>query len=82
MTPPDFVTAPIFELAKGNTKLVVGEREYKGARFLDIRDWAKDGQQATGKGATVPLEAVPDFARAVAAFAAEVATADGKRNKE
>jgi len=45
---------------------------YKGSRFLDIRWWAEKpgGHVATYKGATIPLDAIEDFAGALAAHVA------------
>ena len=51
----------ILEHAKGRgLTLRLAVREYRGHRFLDVREWVDrhDGPRATGRGCTVPLEAL------------------------
>lgn len=70
MTQPDFTRPPIWEHEKHSSRLIAGEREFKGTRFLDLREWAGAGEIATRKGITIPLDAVPEFAQALTAYAA------------
>ena len=59
----------------GLAGLVAGEREFKGARFFELRLWTgESGDKATQKGVTMPLEAVPDLARALTAYVADRAS--------
>ena len=69
-TPPGFTRAPIWELAKRDGLIRVGEREFKGTRFCDVRLWTSDGATPTGKGVTLPVEDVAGLARALTAYAA------------
>lgn len=68
--PPGFTAAPIWELGKREGLIRAGEREYKGARFFELRLWASEGATPTGKGVTIPCEAVSGLARALTAYAA------------
>ncbi len=71
---PGFTAPPVWELVKYDGRLVAGEREFKGRRFFELRLWAGEhGDTATGKGVTLPIEAVPDLARALTAYAATIA---------
>lgn len=71
---PGFTVPPVWELSKHEGRLVAGEREYKGRRFFELRLWAGEhGDKATHKGVTMPPEAVPDLARALAIYAATIA---------
>ena len=68
---PGFTRAPVWEHSKRDGRLVAGEREFKGAQFFELRIWTGEhGDKATQKGVTMPLDAVPDLARALTAYAA------------
>lgn len=70
---PGFTRPPVWELGKHNGRLVAGEREFKGARFFELRLWTGEtGDTATRKGVTMPLEAVSSLADALAAYAASL----------
>ena len=69
---PGFTRPPVWEHPKRDGWLVAGEREFKGAHFFELRLWTgAHGDKATRKGVTMPLEAVPDLARALAAYVAD-----------
>ena len=68
--PPGFTRPPVWELAKRDGLLIAGEREFKGARFFELRLWASDGAKPTAKGVTMPVEAVAALARALTVYAA------------
>lgn len=71
MSAPDgFTGPPVWELEKRGGRLLAGEREFKGASFFEVRLWIGDGKTPTGKGITMPCEAVAGFADALAAYAA------------
>lgn len=71
---PGFTAPLVWEMDKHDGRLVAGEREYKGRRFFELRLWAGEhGDKATHKGVTMPLDAVPDLARALLAYAATTA---------
>lgn len=77
MTAPDgFTGPPVWELEKRDGRLLAGEREYKGALFFELRLWAGDGPKPTGKGVTMPCEAVASLAEALAQYAASRAQPD------
>jgi hypothetical protein len=68
---PGFTRPLVWEHSKRDGRLVAGQREYRGAEFFELRLWiGKNGDRATQKGVTMPLEAVPDLARALTAYAA------------
>ena len=68
---PGFTRPPVWEHARRDGWLVAGQREYKGAHFFELRLWTGEhGDKATQKGVTMPLEAVPDLAKALTAYAA------------
>ena len=69
MMRPGFTAPPVWELAKREGVLVAGEREYKEARFFELRLWAGEGATPTGKGVTLPCEAVRGLADALLAYA-------------
>ena len=55
------MTEPLFRLEKsGGRVVIVRYAEYEGTQYLDLRQWVtKAGElHPTGKGVTVPLEAV------------------------
>ncbi len=69
---PGFTVPPVWELPKHDGRLVAGEREFKGRKFFELRLWAGEhGDKATAKGVTMPLDAVPDLARALMAYTAK-----------
>ena len=69
---PGFTRAPVWEHPKRDGRLVAGEREFKGAQFFELRIWTgENGDKATQKGVTMPLDAVPDLARALTAYVAD-----------
>jgi hypothetical protein len=60
----------LFERAKAGGKVVIAKlTDYKGSRFLDIREWVVDGgeRKATRRGTTIPLEAVQALGEALIA---------------
>ena len=74
MTGPDGFTAlPVWTLDKRTTRLIAGERAYKGRVFFEVREWAGDGTIPTGKGVTMPPGAVESLARALLAYAEALA---------
>ena len=76
MTAPDgFTGPPVWELEKRDGRLIAGEREYKGALFFEVRLWAGDMVKPTGKGVTMPCDAVASLAAALAEY---VASRSGK----
>ena len=77
--PPGFTRPPIWTLDKRDGRLIAGEREFKDARFFELRVWAGDGGTPTKKGVTIPLESVSGLARALTAYAATL-TPDGPEN--
>lgn len=68
--PDGFTGPPVWTLKKRDGVLFAGEREYKGSTFFELRLWAGDGDKPTGKGITMPCEAVADLAVALTAYAA------------
>ncbi len=66
---PGFDARPVWELAKRDGVLVAGEREYKDARYFELRLWAGDGDKPTAKGVTLPCDAVRSLAEAMMAYA-------------
>ena len=73
IVPSGFTGPPVWELARRDGLLRAGEREFKGARFFELRLWASEGATPTGKGVTMPCEAVGSLARALTAYAAALA---------
>lgn len=69
MSRPGFTAQPVWELVKRDGVLVAGEREYKDARFFEVRLWAGVGDTPTGKGVTMPCEAVRSLADAMQTYA-------------
>ena len=78
MTAPTFVVGPIWTLEKRGGVVLAGEREYKGSRFFELRQWAGDGTVPTKHGVTIPPDEVEALARAMldytAAFSQPVKT--------
>ncbi len=71
---PHFIGGPIWTHDKrGGDVIVAGVREFKGTLFLDIRVWANGGKTATPKGATIALDEIAGFARALGAYVATTA---------
>jgi hypothetical protein len=70
VTRPGFTAPPVWELAKRDGVLIAGEREYKNARFFELRLWAAEGATPTGKGVTMPCEAVGSLGQALLDYAA------------
>ena len=70
MTRPGFTVPPVWELDKRDGVLVAGEREFKGARFFELRLWAGDDAcTPTGKGVTFGCDDVRGLADALLAYA-------------
>lgn len=69
MTRPGFTAPPVWELPKREGILVAGEREYRDATYFELRLWAGEGETPTGKGVTLPCEAVRSLADALLAYA-------------
>lgn len=54
---------------RSNEQILIGLREFRGARFIDIRAYFEtdDGEwRPTKKGVTLPIDAFPEFAETVA----------------
>lgn len=54
---------------RSNEQILIGLREFRGARFIDIRAYfeADNGEwRPTKKGVTLPIDALPEFAEVVA----------------
>ena len=67
---PDFDGEPIWRLARYRKQAIARERCYRGTVSLDIREWQGDnGDSATGKGISIPREAVKGLALALLAYA-------------
>ena len=63
----------LLERARGRGKILrLALREYRGHRFLDLREWVEssEGLRATPKGCTVPLDAVGALHEALGAYLA------------
>ena len=41
MNGPDHIGGPIWQHRKFGVTLLAGEREYKGTRFFDVREWVE-----------------------------------------
>lgn len=67
MTGPDYIGGPLWEHRRRNEIRLAGPREFRGAKFFDIRCWHDqgDGQLVPGKGVTIPLDAVEGLHRAI-----------------
>lgn len=70
--PPGFTRPPVWEQATRKGLVRAGEREFKGARFFELRLWASDGATPTKQGVTMPVGEVADLARALTAYAASL----------
>ena len=55
MTGPNYIGGPVWQYRKARATIMAGEREFKGKRFFELREWL-EGQPmtATGKGVTLP----------------------------
>lgn len=54
---------------RSNEQILIGLREFRGARFIDIRAYFEtdDGEwRPTKKGITLPIDAFPEFAEVIA----------------
>lgn len=60
MSGPDYIDGPCWSHPKRGTVILAGKREYRGKTFFELREWVDRGEGlvATGKGVTIPLEAV------------------------
>ena len=59
----------IGHIAKRDENVVIGLREFRGARFIDIRTYYSPNEgewRPTRKGVTIPVEAVGELATIVA----------------
>jgi hypothetical protein len=66
MNGPDHIDGPVWNYRKARVILLAGEREYKGKRFFEVREWLdSDPMTATGKGVTIPLDAVESLYQAM-----------------
>ena len=62
MNGPDHIGGPVWRHRKARAILLAGEREFKGKRFFEVREWLDgDPMTATSKGVTIPLDAVESF---------------------
>ena len=68
--PDGFTGPPIWTLKKRQCVLIAGEREYKGSRFFELREWTGEGEKPTAKGVTLPPDKVAGLAEALAAYVA------------
>lgn len=69
MTRPGFTLPPVWELTKRDGVLVAGEREFRDARFFEVRLWAGDGDKPTAKGITLPCDEVRSLGESLVAYA-------------
>lgn len=65
-----FTSPPVWQFAKRGGLILAGERSFKGETFFELRWWADGGTIPTGKGVTLPPDAVPELAEALAAYVA------------
>ena len=76
MNAPDFVVGPVWSLDKRGGKVLAGEREYKGARFFEVRHWASEGTVATKHGVTIPPGEVASLGHALLNYAKSLSERD------
>ena len=76
MKGPDFVVGPVWSLDKRGGKVLAGEREYKGARFFEVRHWASEGTIATKHGVTIPPGEVASLGHALLNYAKSLSERD------
>ncbi len=69
MADDGFTSPPVWRFPKRGGMILAGERRFKGETFFELRWWAYGGSIPTGKGVTIPPDAVPDLAEALAAYA-------------
>jgi Transcriptional Coactivator p15 (PC4) len=63
---PDHIGGPVWRYRKSRAILLAGERTFKGKRFFEVREWLdSDPMTATGKGVTIPLDALESFHEAI-----------------
>lgn len=73
---PGFTDKPVWQLSRPSGRLIAGEREYRGARFFELRLWTGEhGDTPTKKGVTLPPENVRSLANALLAYADRLDTA-------
>ncbi|WP_301750366.1 transcriptional coactivator p15/PC4 family protein [uncultured Erythrobacter sp.] len=65
-----FTSPPVWQYPKRGGLVLAGERSFKGEMFFELRWWADGGTIPTGKGVTIPPDAVPALAEALAAYVA------------
>lgn len=72
MSGPDYIDGPCWSHRKRDIVLMAGKREYRGKLFFELREWrdGADGLTATGRGSTMPLEAVESLHDALGAWLA------------
>ena len=63
-----FTSPPVWQYPKRGGLVLAGERSFKGETFFELRWWADGGTTPTGKGVTIPPDAVPALADALAAY--------------
>lgn len=64
-----FTSPPIWQFAKRGGLILAGERNFKGEPFFELRWWADGGTIPTGKGVTIPPDAIAALAEALTAYA-------------
>lgn len=69
MSDSGFTSPPVWQFAKRGGLILAGERSFKGETFFELRWWADGGKIPTGKGVTIPPDAVPELAKALSAYA-------------
>ena len=69
MSDNGFTSPPIWQFHKRGGMILAGERSFKGETFFELRWWAEGGTIPTGKGVTIPPDAVPGLAEALTAYA-------------
>jgi hypothetical protein len=71
MNGTDHIEGPAWRHRKARAILLAGEREFKGTRFFEVREWLdSDPLKATGKGVTIPLDAVESLYQALGNYLA------------
>ena len=68
--PPDYDGEPIWQMPRYQKQAIARERRYRGTVRLDIREWlGDDGERATKRGISIPLEGVRGLGQALLAYA-------------
>lgn len=65
---------------RSNEQILIGLREFRGARFIDIRAYFEtdDGEwRPTKKGVTLPIDAYHDFAEVIAGLGETLGFVEG-----